>query len=121
MQPLFDACKSLFQFLARPISWLIILAAVIFIGISSVIFIYGFDFRLPERLVCGNASNTYMVIILMTGFLFIVTAIAGIGSVFNIVDSWRNNKTFNLHDIWLPLAAICLGAVSFALQMMVCG
>lgn len=121
MQTHLQACKSLFQFLARPISWLIIFAAVIFIAISSVIFIYGFDFRLPERLVCGNASNTYMVIILMTGFLFIATAVAGIGSIFNIVDTWLNKKTFNLHDIWLPLAAISLGTVSFALQMQVCG
>jgi len=120
MKDYFQDFKTLFRFLIRPSSWLIIFFGVIFIAISAVIFIYGFDFRLPERLVCSSASNTYMVLILMTGFLFIATSVAGIGALFNIVDSWLNKRKINISDIWLPIAAACLGAASFILQMKVC-
>ncbi|BBO99996.1 hypothetical protein SFSGTM_07050 [Sulfuriferula nivalis] len=113
--------KTLYKFISRPASWLIILAVIIFITISALIFLYGFDSRMPNRLVCTNASNTNMVIILISGFLFIVTSIAGVGSLFVIADNWLRKRKFNFHDLWLPLAAICLGIISFTLQMKVCG
>ncbi|MFA5171917.1 MAG: hypothetical protein WC426_10160 [Sulfuriferula sp.] len=113
--------KALYKFITRPASWLIILAVVIFITISTLIFVYGFDTRTPNRLICERASNASMVIILMSGFLFIVTSIASVGSLFVIVDNWLNKRKFNIHDIWLPLAAVCLGIISFTLQINVCG
>jgi amino acid transporter len=113
--------KMLYKFITRPASWLVILAAAIFITISTLIFVYGFDARMPNRLMCTNASNINMVIILISGFLFIVTSVAGVGSLFIIADNWLKKRKFNFHDLWLPLAALCLGILSFALQLKVCG
>lgn len=115
-----DEFKGICKFICRPISWVILIFAAVVLGISVVIFMYGQDFSAPERLVCAGASDIHLVELYITGFIFLVLALAGAGAIITMIDDAVKGQPFQPGHLLLPVGALICGALAYFVLSFTC-
>lgn len=112
--------KSLCQFLSRPASWIVLVFVAIVAAIVVVFVKSGFDFSMPQRLVCAGANDDRMVVLFIVGFVFLALSVASVGAILSMMDDFMKKRPVEFSNVWLPVAALVCGGFSYYMLRTTC-
>ena len=120
LRDFYEDFKSVCKFLCKPSSWIVLTFAGAILLIGAGILLSGFDFGVPARLVCSSADDKYLVLLFILGFIFLILSVAAVGAILIMIENFLARRPPDYSGLWLPVAALGCGLVSYAILKMAC-
>ena len=120
LRDIYEDFKSCCRFLRKPSSWIVLGFAAVLLLIGTGILLSGFDFGLPERLVCSGANDKYLVLLFILGFVFLMLSFAAVGAILVLIENFMARRSVEWSGLWLPSAAMVCGLVSYLVLKTAC-